>query len=101
MDPLDAVRRVALAHLPTPLMVVPQLSARLGCDLTIKRDDATGGADSGNKLRKLELLLADALHQGCDTVLTCGGIQSNHARATALSCARLGLHCVLFLRVRT
>jgi D-cysteine desulfhydrase len=68
-------------------------------DLWIKRDDATGGAEAGNKVRKLEFLLADALRRGADVVLTCGGIQSNHARATALACASLGLGCVLFLRV--
>ena len=99
MDPLDALPRIALAHLPTPIVQIPQLSARLGCELFVKRDDVTGGAESGNKLRKLEFLMAEALDQGCDTVLTTGGIQSNHARATALVCARLGLACVLFLRV--
>jgi D-cysteine desulfhydrase len=71
----------------------------LGVELWIKRDDATGGAESGNKLRKLEFLLADALAKKSTVVLTCGGIQSNHARATALACAELGLRCVLFLRV--
>lgn len=99
MDPVDSLPRVPLAHLPTPLVHVPRLSARLGCELWIKRDDVTGGAESGNKLRKLELLMAEALAEGCDTVLTTGGVQSNHARATALVCARLGLSCVLFLRV--
>jgi D-cysteine desulfhydrase len=71
----------------------------LGVDLWVKRDDATGGAEAGNKVRKLEFLLADAIQRGSDVVLTCGGIQSNHARATALACAALGLGCVLFLRV--
>lgn len=98
-DPIDLHPRAALAHLPTPLIKVPALDRRLGCDLWIKRDDSTGGAESGNKLRKLELLLARAIADRCDTVLTCGGIQSNHARATALACARLGLRCVLFLRM--
>ncbi len=96
---LDALPRLHLAHLPTPLQKYPALDARLACDVWVKRDDMTGGAEAGNKLRKLELLLARALHDGADTVLTCGGIQSNHARATALACARLGLRCVLFLRV--
>lgn len=98
-DPLDQHPRARLAHLPTPLLKVPALDRRLGCDLWIKRDDCTGGAESGNKLRKLELLLARALADRRDTVITCGGIQSNHARATALSCARLGLRCVLLLRM--
>jgi D-cysteine desulfhydrase len=98
-DSLDALPRVRLAHLPTPLLRVPALNQRLGLDLWIKRDDATGGADAGNKLRKLELLLARAVRDRSSVVLTCGGIQSNHARATALSCARLGLRCVVFLRM--
>lgn len=98
-DKLGKLPRVFLAHLPTPLLKVPALDARFGVDLWIKRDDITGGADSGNKLRKLEFLLARALADGCDTVITCGGIQSNHARATALACARLGLRCTVFLRM--
>jgi len=98
-DPLDRLARLHLAHLPTPIIKVQAIDDRLGCDVWIKRDDATGGAEAGNKIRKLELLLADAIAKGCDTVLTCGGIQSNHARATALLCARLGLKCVVFLRV--
>jgi D-cysteine desulfhydrase len=96
---LDALPRFHLAHLPTPIVKYPALDARLACDVWVKRDDMDGGAEAGNKLRKLELLLARALAEGADTVLTCGGIQSNHARATALACARLGLRCVLFLRV--
>ncbi len=92
--------RVALVHGPTPLTRRPALDALLsGIELWIKRDDATGGAESGNKLRKLELLLADARAKGATVVLTCGGIQSNHARATALACAALGMRAVLFLRV--
>jgi D-cysteine desulfhydrase len=96
---LEALPRLRLAHLPTPLLKVRALDERLGCDVWIKRDDATGGAEAGNKIRKLELLLADAIAQRCDTVITCGGLQSNHARATALLAARLGLRCVLLLRV--
>jgi D-cysteine desulfhydrase len=91
--------RLYLVHAPTPLVKRPALDAMLGVDLWIKRDDVTGGAEAGNKIRKLEFLLADARARGADTVLTCGGIQSNHARATALACAALGLGCVLFLRV--
>src|SRR5882672_7492300 len=94
-DPIDALPRVHLAHLPTPLLKVKALDARFGCDLWIKRDDATGGAEAGNKIRKLELLLGDAVARRADTVVTCGGLQSNHARATALVCASLGLACVL------
>jgi D-cysteine desulfhydrase family pyridoxal phosphate-dependent enzyme len=91
--------RLSLVHGPTPIVKRRALDVLLGVDLWIKRDDATAGAESGNKVRKLELLLADARARGADTVLTCGGIQSNHARATALACAELGLACVLFLRV--
>lgn len=98
-DALDSFPRVRLAHLPTPVIKIPALDTRLGVDLWIKRDDVTGGAEAGNKLRKLELLLARAIVDRCNVVLTCGGIQSNHARATALACARLGLRCVVFLRM--
>jgi D-cysteine desulfhydrase len=93
------MKRISLVHGPTPLVRRDALDARLGVELWIKRDDATGGAESGNKVRKLEFLLADALAKKATVVLTCGGIQSNHARATALVCAQLGLRCVLFLRV--
>jgi D-cysteine desulfhydrase len=93
--------RLCLVHGPTPIVRRPALDALLsGVELWIKRDDATGGAESGNKLRKLELLLADARAKGATTVVTCGGIQSNHARATALACAALGLRAVLLLRVQ-
>jgi D-cysteine desulfhydrase len=90
--------RLALAHLPTPLQPLRRLGAKLGVDLWVKRDDLTGGADSGNKLRKLELLAADAVAAGADTLVTCGGIQSNHCRATAVVAARLGMRCVVLLR---
>lgn len=90
--------RVRLAHLPTPLEHHPRLADALGCELWIKRDDATLGAEAGNKIRKLEYLLAEARQRGADTLITCGGLQSNHARATALCGARLGLRVVLLLR---
>jgi len=96
---MPGLARVTLVHGPTPIVKRPTLDAWLSLDLWIKRDDATGGAEAGNKVRKLELLLADALAQEADTVVTCGGLQSNHARATALACASLGLGCVLLLRV--
>jgi len=66
--------------------------------LFIKRDDLTGSPPSGNKVCKLEFLLADALDKKCDTILTCGGIQSNHCRSTAVAVRQLGLNCYLFLR---
>ncbi len=93
-----ALPRTTLAHLPTPLRRAAGLDALVGAEVWVKRDDATGGAEAGNKIRKLEMLLAAAQAEGADTVLTCGGTQSNHARATALTCAALGLRAVLFLR---
>ena len=95
-----------LAFLPTPLHPLPRLSetcaGNSGIQLRvssfwIKRDDQTGLAGGGNKTRKLELLLADALAQGCDTLLTTGAVQSNHCRQTAAAAARAGLACHLVL----
>jgi D-cysteine desulfhydrase len=97
--PAPAPPRLSLARLPTPLEPARVLSARLGLSLWWKRDDLTGAELSGNKVRKLEFLLADAEAQGADTVITCGGEQSNHCRATALAAARRGLRSVLLLRV--
>jgi D-cysteine desulfhydrase len=94
-------KRLALGHLPTPLQRPQRLAEALGVDLYVKRDDMTGGAEAGNKLRKLEYLLAAALDEGADCLITCGGLQSNHARATALLGASLGLRSVLFLRTAT
>ena len=91
-------KRLPLACLPTPIQPLPRLSRQAGaCELWIKRDDLTGIELSGNKVRKLEFALREALDAGCDTLVTCGGIQSNHARATAAAAARLGLDCVLVL----
>jgi D-cysteine desulfhydrase len=87
-----------LANTPTPLKPLKRLSKKLGIDIYIKRDDLTGTGLSGNKIRKLEFVLADALNCGADTVLTCGGAQSNHARATAIAAAKIGLSCRLILR---
>jgi D-cysteine desulfhydrase len=91
--------RLTLAQTPTPLMLLERLSEQLGGPrIWVKRDDMTGGVVSGNKIRKLEFSLAAALEQGCDTVITCGGVQSNHCRTTAVLCAQLGLDCHLILR---
>lgn len=76
---------------------MPRVAERLGLDLWIKRDDVTGGAEGGNKLRKLEFLLADALSRSANVIVTGGHVQSNHARATALVAASLGLRCELCL----
>lgn len=90
--------KLGLAHLPTPLFRHDALDALVGTALWVKRDDMTAGPAAGNKIRKLEYLLADALAQGATTVITCGGLQSNHARATAIVARQLGLRPLLFLR---
>jgi D-cysteine desulfhydrase len=89
--------RIPLARTPTPFEPLKNLSAQYGIDLRIKRDDLTGTELSGNKIRKLEYLLHDAINQNCDTVITCGAVTSNHARATAIAARRLGLDCHLIL----
>jgi len=94
--------RVSLAHLPTPIEHLPRLSAVLGGpEIWIKRDDCTGLSTGGNKTRKLEFLMAEALAEGADMVMTQGATQSNHARQTAAAAARLGLGCHLLLENRT
>jgi len=91
--------RFFLADLPTPVDLMPRLGATLGGpEIWIKRDDQTGLAMGGNKVRKLELLIADALKQGADVVLTVGAMQSNHCRQTAAAAVRADLDCVLVLR---
>lgn len=95
----DRIPRVPIAHLPTPLEPLPRLTALLrGPQLWVKRDDQTGLATGGNKARKLEFLVAGALAQGADTLITGGAAQSNHARQTAAAAARFGLACSLVLR---
>ena len=93
-----APRKVALARTGTPLEPLARTSAALGVEVLVKRDDLTGAELTGNKVRKLEYLLAEAEDQGADTVITCGGEQSNHCRATALAAARRGLACRAVLR---
>lgn len=91
--------RLSLARLPTPLVPLDRLSREIGGPrIWIKRDDLTGSGLSGNKVRKLEFTFAQALAEDCDTLITCGGLQSNHCRATAIIGARLGLKVHLFLR---
>ena len=92
-------KRLSLAQTPTALVPLDRLSAEFnGPRIWVKRDDMTGSAVSGNKIRKLEFTLAEALQRGCDTIITAGGVQSNHCRTTALLCAELGLQCHLLLR---
>ena len=94
-------KTIRLAHIPTPLHRLDRLSDSWGGDIWIKRDDLTGSGLSGNKVRKLEYLLSDAVLSGADTIITCGGAQSNHCRATALASARLGFRCLLLLRIQS
>ncbi len=92
-------QRMALAQLPTPLEFADRLTdAWGGPRVWIKRDDLTGFGLSGNKVRKLEYHVAAAKAAGCDTLVTCGAVQSNHCRATAIVAARAGLNALLLLR---
>lgn len=103
MNALGYPRRISLARTPTPLQYLERASARWGTGkrLWIKRDDLTGSTLSGNKVRKLEFIVAHAQDHGFDTLITCGGLQSNHCRATALVAAQLGLRAHLILRGET
>lgn len=90
--------RVSLGFFPTPLIDLPNLSAALrGPGIYMKRDDQTGLALGGNKTRKLEFILGDAMAHGCDTIISAGAEQSNHCRQTAAAAARLNLECHLIL----
>lgn len=91
--------RILLANLPTKIEKLERISAQLqGPSIYIKRDDQTGTEFAGNKIRKLEYCIREAIDQGCDTLITCGGIQSNHCRATAAAAAKLGLKAIVVLR---
>jgi D-cysteine desulfhydrase len=94
---LEKFPRLPLGAWPTPLDACPRLSAELGATVLVKRDDVNGLGAGGNKLRKLEFTLAAAVADGVDTVITFGGVQTNHGRLTAAACARLGLRCELVL----
>lgn len=95
---VEKLPRFQLAQLPTPVEKLPRLSHELaGPELLIKRDDQTGLALGGNKTRKLEFLVGDALAQGADTLVTVGAAQSNHCRQTAAAAAKAGLKCELIL----
>src|SRR5690554_3553059 len=100
VTPVTLPPRLSIALLPTPFRCLERLSATLPGDtrIWVKHDNLTGTELSGNKIRKLEFTLAQALAEGCDTLITCGGVQSNHCRTTALLGARLGLQVHLLLR---
>ena len=96
---MDKTNRISLGHFPTPLHALPRLTEKFGGPrLFVKRDDQTGLATGGNKTRKLEFLVADALARKADTLITAGAPQSNHARQTAAAAARTGMACVIGLR---
>ncbi|HDH07302.1 MAG TPA: pyridoxal-phosphate dependent enzyme, partial [Thermoproteales archaeon] len=94
------IPRVKLVLKPTPLYKMVNLSTDLGVNLYIKRDDLSLLSFGGNKLRKLEYTLADAINKGCDTIVTTGSLTSNHAMLTAMAAKKLGLNVVLVLRSR-
>ncbi|MBN2135928.1 MAG: D-cysteine desulfhydrase family protein [Acidobacteria bacterium] len=91
-------QKIQLANLPTRIHCLPVLSRELNAKLWVKRDDETSSALSGNKVRKLEYLIPDALKKGADTLITCGAVQSNHCRATAIAGRLTGLNSRLVLR---
>jgi D-cysteine desulfhydrase len=92
------IPRVELAYAPTPLLKLERLSTELGVELWVKRDDLTGLLETGNKIRKLEFLIGEALAQRADTLITCGTLQSNCCRAVSAVAARLGLKAMLALK---
>jgi D-cysteine desulfhydrase family pyridoxal phosphate-dependent enzyme len=95
---MNNIPRLHFAHLPTPIEELPRFTEHLGGPkILIKRDDQTGLAFGGNKTRKLEFLVADALEQGARMLITGGALQSNHCRQTAAAAARVGLDCTLVL----
>lgn len=93
------MKRLKLANLPTRITKLERLSKELGANIYIKRDDQTGSEFSGNKVRKLEYVVADALEKGADLLITCGGIQSNHCRATVSVATALGMKSAVLLRI--
>ena len=88
-----------IANLPTKIHKLERYSRELGANIYIKRDDHTGSEISGNKIRKLEYLAKDAVDKGCDLLITCGGIQSNHCRATVVAATMLGMKSAVLLRI--
>jgi D-cysteine desulfhydrase len=95
---MNDIPRLHFAHLPTRIEELPRLTEHLGGPkILVKRDDQTGLAFGGNKTRKLEFLVAEALAQGAKTLITGGALQSNHCRQTAAAAARFGLDCILVL----
>ncbi len=100
MKSLQDFPRVSLGQFPTPIHRLDNVSRLLGTNVYVKRDDLSGLGLGGNKVRKLEFLLADAREQGARLVFTTGGAQSNHAMLTAAAAGRLGMRCILILKKR-
>lgn len=100
MRDLNDFPRVSLGLFPTPIHKLENISKKLGTNIYIKRDDLTGVGLGGNKIRKLEYLMADAIEKGAEVVFTTGGPQSNHAMLTAAACNRLGKEPILLLKDR-
>lgn len=93
------MEKLCLANLPTKIEKLERFSKEMNANIYIKRDDQTGTEFSGNKVRKLEYLAKDAINKGCNFLITCGGIQSNHCRATVAVAAKLGMKAAVLLRV--
>lgn len=94
---ISKIKKIELANLPTKIEKLTKISEQYGKNIFIKRDDQTGSELSGNKIRKLEYAIAEAKSTNCDTLITCGGLQSNHCRATAAAAVKLGMHCIILL----
>jgi len=96
---MEMKTKLSLANLPTRIQHLSRWSAECGKNIYIKRDDQTGSEWSGNKIRKLEFAVAEAVAQGCNLLITCGGIQSNHCRATVAVATHLGMRAAVLLRI--
>ena len=98
---LEKFERIKLGHFPTPIEHLKNITKYLdGPNIFIKRDDCTGLATGGNKTRKLEFLIPDAIKNRAELIVTVGAVQSNHARQTAAACALMGLKCLIILEQR-
>ena len=100
MKQLDSFPKVKLGVFPTPIQRLANISRRLNTNVYVKRDDLTGLGLGGNKIRKLEYLLADARRKGAQVVFTTGGAQSNHAMLTAAAAGKMGMRPILILKKR-
>ena len=98
---IEKFERIKLGHFPTPIEHLKNISEHLGGpNIFIKRDDCTGLATGGNKTRKLEFLIPDAIKNKAELIVTIGAVQSNHARQTAAACALMGIKCLIILEQR-